>query len=348
MTLGVRQTTWSLFAVAVASSPSCRGEAETGSASTTGSHDVTVLIDTSDDVLGIASDLIVGPDGTVYVVDIQASTVHVVDPSGDLLEPLGTEGGGPGEFSRPYTLAFLADTLAVVDHGNGRLQLFGNEGEVLSTRSLPPGQAPSLGSDGRFVVPSWGIDTALATIYDASLERRAGIGRIVGDPSNLVRPREMKEEIERGEVPRIFLNTARALVDADGATYLLVPARGTVERFDSTGAREWLLELDEAESARIFERFIAENALRPDRSFAPLSYIIDATLVDGALWLLIPGQGEEVAIRIVNRDGSLGARTEFRGVEGATQFAVDADRSRVYFVQHDRAALVWATIPTDF
>ncbi len=308
----------------------------------------TVLISTADGVLSAASDLIVGPDGAVYVVDGQASTVHVVDASGTVRDPIGAAGAGPGEFSRPHTLAFLGDTLAVVDYGNGRLQLLDSDLRAFVSRPLPPGQAPALTSSGSFIVPSWGISEDLATIYGPALERRVGIGRIVGEPTNMVRPAEMKEQIARREVPQIFLNTARALGDGAGGVYLIVPARGTVERFDPQGAPLWALQLDEPDADVEFERFVAETARRPVGSFTPLQYIIDAVAVDGDLWVLVPGPEHAAAIRVVHSDGSLGARLEFPGVEEASQVAVDRVRSRIYFVEQDRASLVVLSLPPAF
>ena len=79
------------------------------------------------------SSLALDDDGNVYVLDQGARNIRVFDPTGAPLRTIGREGAGPGEFATPYSLAWTGDTLAVLDPGNGRLELVTREGRHAAT-----------------------------------------------------------------------------------------------------------------------------------------------------------------------------------------------------------------------
>lgn len=299
-----------------------------------------VLISTADGIIGQIADLVVDRSGAVYAVDRQASEVHIVDTSGGI-RSIGRQGTGPGEFSRPQTLARRGDTLFVVDGGNGRLQGLSLSGTPLFTRPLPPGYPPSVGAEGRLVRPTLGMDTTLAVIHAPDLSVIAAVGRSEGAPIDHVSVAQMKQEIREGKVPQIFLNTAEAVIGTDSSTWLYVPARGSVQRFDAVGRELISVTLDEPEFDDMLDRFVSENAKKPPNSFAPLSYIADATVVGGDLWVLLGSSlTGPAAIRVVHRDGRIGRRMEFQSVTGASQVAIDDERGVAYFVEQDAAELV--------
>src|ERR1041385_9110625 len=68
--------------------------------------------------------LLCSPRGELYVVDEEGQQVLVYDTTGAFLRPLGRRGAGPGEYVRPYSVAWLHDTLALLDPGNSRIGLF--------------------------------------------------------------------------------------------------------------------------------------------------------------------------------------------------------------------------------
>ena len=75
-------------------------------------------------------------DGSVWILDgVGPSVVHV-SASGDLVARFGTEGAGPGEFSRALAAVLPMDSILVVaDLGNERLTSFTKDGTYL--RSVP-------------------------------------------------------------------------------------------------------------------------------------------------------------------------------------------------------------------
>lgn len=79
------------------------------------------------------SSLALDGDGNVYVLDQGARHIRVFDSTGAPLRTIGREGQGPGEFATPYSLAWTGDTLAVLDPGNGRIELVTRNGDHTAT-----------------------------------------------------------------------------------------------------------------------------------------------------------------------------------------------------------------------
>ncbi|MCO5170029.1 MAG: 6-bladed beta-propeller [Planctomycetes bacterium] len=71
----------------------------------------------------VPDDVLVGPDGLVYVSDQRNDRVAVFDANGAFVRALGRRGSGPGELRRPEDIAFGPDgALWVADSLNYRLQ----------------------------------------------------------------------------------------------------------------------------------------------------------------------------------------------------------------------------------
>ena len=67
-------------------------------------------------------------DGAVYVVDSRSRVVSRFDSLGRFDRQLGREGAGPAEYRSPYSVAWLGDTLALLDPSNARIGLFDRAG----------------------------------------------------------------------------------------------------------------------------------------------------------------------------------------------------------------------------
>jgi DNA-binding beta-propeller fold protein YncE len=79
-------------------------------------------------------DVLVGPNGLVYVSDFGADRVRVFRPDGVLLRSIGRPGSGRGELRKPLGLALLGDDrLFVADSKNHRVVVFGLDGTFLET-----------------------------------------------------------------------------------------------------------------------------------------------------------------------------------------------------------------------
>jgi hypothetical protein len=81
------------------------------------------------------ADVVVGRDGTVYVVQKQSHAVLVFALDGRPVRTLGRDGHGPGEFIQaPGAAGWRGDTLVVSDPYGGRLVGFLADGRVAFTR----------------------------------------------------------------------------------------------------------------------------------------------------------------------------------------------------------------------
>ncbi len=84
------------------------------------------------DQLRAPTNLEVGPDGNIYVVDSELSTVKVFSPEGNLLKLIGEPGDRPGYFARPKGIAIDPDgVMYVADAQWEVVQLFTIEGKTL-------------------------------------------------------------------------------------------------------------------------------------------------------------------------------------------------------------------------
>jgi sugar lactone lactonase YvrE len=82
----------------------------------------------------------VAEDGSIYVLDAQASAIRVYAPDGAHVRSFGRSGEGPGELKQPAGMAFLSDgRLLVRDPGNARINVYSPTGESLTTWPIPGG-----------------------------------------------------------------------------------------------------------------------------------------------------------------------------------------------------------------
>lgn len=78
---------------------------------------------------GTVRSVLLDSSGVAYVLDPSYHQVHVFDPDGRPRELWGRRGNGPGEFATPYSIAWLGDSMAVLDPGNARITLLGTDGK---------------------------------------------------------------------------------------------------------------------------------------------------------------------------------------------------------------------------
>ncbi len=86
------------------------------------------------DVRGIEA----GTDGTIYVLDYQASEVRAFDAEGRFLRKVATRGEGPGEISEANGMVLLGDSILwIQDHGKWMMIGVTTEGEELKRFPMP-------------------------------------------------------------------------------------------------------------------------------------------------------------------------------------------------------------------
>jgi hypothetical protein len=98
---------------------------------------VTIGGDSGDASFLSVRSLLFGKGGELHVLDYGSKEIKVFDPAGSFLRRIGRTGAGPGEFRDPYSLAWLGDTLALLDPGNSRIGLFGPDAQWIGELPAP-------------------------------------------------------------------------------------------------------------------------------------------------------------------------------------------------------------------
>jgi hypothetical protein len=87
-------------------------------------------LDDEEVLLGIVTSVMAGPQGDIYVLDSQLMEIKVFSPEGELLQTLGRQGQGPGEFQNAQQMTFLpgGDAIGVAQTFPGKLVGIGLDG----------------------------------------------------------------------------------------------------------------------------------------------------------------------------------------------------------------------------
>ena len=93
--------------------------------------------DDEDVIFGIVARALVDDDNNIYLLDSQLAEIPVFSPDGELMETLGREGDGPGEFRGPSDMCFLPDgTIGVLQGFPGKVVKLGMDNTPAGTWTL--------------------------------------------------------------------------------------------------------------------------------------------------------------------------------------------------------------------
>ncbi|HUG28227.1 MAG TPA: hypothetical protein VMK53_08010 [Gemmatimonadales bacterium] len=87
--------------------------------------------------------ILLGHDGGVLVADAGSGVVREFGPDGAYRRDIGRDGSGPAEYREPYSLAWMGDTLAILDPINARVGLFHPDGSWAGQWPSPVITGPS-------------------------------------------------------------------------------------------------------------------------------------------------------------------------------------------------------------
>lgn len=89
-------------------------------------------------------DVAIGADGSLYVLEGGLRQVLHFGADWELINSIGGQGDGPGEFREASALAVSSDTVFVFDTWSARITTFGVDGSLMETRAVEP--IPRVGS----------------------------------------------------------------------------------------------------------------------------------------------------------------------------------------------------------
>ena len=106
-----------------------------------------VNVEEEEELIGVISAAISGPDGTVWLTDHQLGQVLVYSADGEHLKTLSREGEGPGEVDHPDDLFWLPDgNLGIKDRKSGQFTRIDQDGIPQSSIHLRDEDGESLAS----------------------------------------------------------------------------------------------------------------------------------------------------------------------------------------------------------
>jgi hypothetical protein len=176
---------------------------------------------------GRISGLDVAPDGTVYVLDMQARELRAFDAQGSYLRTFGGAGAGPGELSEQALGVFVdpAGDLQVIDLGNQRVNRYHSDGTPAGSFRIDiSAGVPArweMSGDGRLMAQLRGLDVpgmaALAegdpiVIYDTT-------GVVVDTLTVLPKGQTIEELSEERISMRVFAPEPLWDLAPDGTVY---------------------------------------------------------------------------------------------------------------------------------
>lgn len=112
------------------------------------------------------TDAVLGPDGTLFVIDVAPPHVRVFDRNGHFVRMFGRPGQGPGELVRPTSAAWLDSTLLV--RHSGAVTAFESNGDFVQL------WRPPISGSIEAVVP---VDEDEYLVLKDGVIRRSGVDR---------------------------------------------------------------------------------------------------------------------------------------------------------------------------
>ena len=261
--------------------------------------------------LARVTSLALAHDGqSVYILDGGNHRIHRIDPDGNLLASMGSQGEGPGELARPVAIhAAEGGGVWVLDNENRRITRFGPDGALVETASpgMALGMTLSPVGDG-LLVPTMGAhhlqdpdghpETLLTFVSATDTRQLTGppmVPTVLSDADFTERgPGWKLAPVSAGEVA-IALNSGsprawRAFIDA------------AAERVDS------LVEVPIPADVR---RLLAGVEVETGARLRPFSRI---EMVGGRLWTVSVGMVDPVAFTIPLAEGEPSIRVVAEGL----------------------------------
>lgn len=182
-----------LALIAVGTMPACSSDREAAAAATTGGAVVDAeLVRRFDSSFAFLQTVRETTDGRLMVADPLGGVLAFMDPETGAMEPIGREGGGPGEWRQPDAVhALPGDSTLLVDLGNARLSVLDPAGTYVHsypmalTPQAPPAGGPQQGPTmlATEILNPRVVD-AEGRIYYTARPRSAGPGAGGGAPDS--------------------------------------------------------------------------------------------------------------------------------------------------------------------
>ena len=182
-----------------------------------------------EDFFGLITQVLVGEDGSIYLLDTRLSEVPVYSPDGERVNTLSREGEGPGETRMPTNLVRMPD-------GNlGLVQRFPGKVTLIDMQGIPQGQVEPKLEEGGFMAlfDCFPHESGQLTVVGQTFKQNGSTGRtninfvsnFNTDGSEIVRFTEIVEEMDFSnfhfkEDEQNEITFRKATVGDDGRVYV--------------------------------------------------------------------------------------------------------------------------------
>ncbi|MFQ5628189.1 MAG: 6-bladed beta-propeller, partial [bacterium] len=242
-------------------------------------------------MIGYPSDFIVSSKGEAVVTDVRLNQVLFFDRAGNIIRRVGGPGKGPLEFAIPDDIAQIGDKLVVWDYQNNRLQFLTLEGEFISTSTPEPRidfNAKTFDSRGRLYYATGGFRAdSMVYVYNRNGEFVKTFGELEGDKFTDYDVVNLRQSIERRELPAALTNATLLCTTSDGGIFVVHTALPILKKYTISGQKLFEVEIDHPGFKQQRDDFFAANDTLPDFSFKPLRFWSDiAADATGGVFIL--------------------------------------------------------------
>ena len=303
---------------------------------------------TPETVIG-ATDIVVTARGDLVLLDNRHARIIVLDSAGRLLRVFGREGSGPGELRYPDTIVLRGDTVFVANRPNGRLELFLTDGTSLGSRALPlkaMDGATAYQPDGAYLASTGGRDSALALLLVDGSTNELRLGTPVPGARLPLDYPELRKVIAQGAVPVELMNSVRPVLDSRRTPWLIVNARGAVQRYCTDGTLLWEQLLGEATMDSAKSRFFARNLAETNPNRLHLvSPFGQARAVGEGLWVLLREEFPGTRFVVFRGPSEKAFELQMPDIEDVSAFDVDSVRRALVLVTAEPSGVVRVPLP---
>jgi len=274
-----------------------------------------VIVGPKDEPFSMPSDVAVGQEGNVYVLDGVNNRVVVFNAAGEFRFQFGSRGSGLGQLFFPLGITTTPDgKVYVADSGNHRFQIFSPDGKAIKAVSIPPGSNSGTPPDPTDVK----VDIARGQLYVVDNDNHTI------HVYNLSNDRFEQTWGGPGQGRRQFRYPFFIDTSSEGYVFVVEPINTRVQVLNSSGK---------------FVCFIGGWGIKPGQLFRPKGVVI----FEDRVFITDSYLGR---IQVFNLGGDfLGMLTDSGGapvkLTTPTGITIDTERRRLYVVELKADRVCW-------
>lgn len=286
----------------------------------------------------------------VYIMDVGQKTISLINADGELVNTLGGEGRGPGEFMSPASIQAFSEVFLVVDNAEYRVSRFDYQGNFLnnypfSTQDLS--RAVELIEDSVYVTGTNTQSDSLLQLTNLKTNTTFTFGVPKDAKFTGVDLDQSRNQMQRGEIPDFMKNFIR--IQSDGShIFVYFNSYSELYKYTIEGTLVWKKEIDLPYNDELFERTVersrdTENTSAGLQGFA---YISGFDIYNDEIYILtLPFEEKPQLLVKLNSMGDI--QTIYKlpmSDERLLNFSLDTSTETAYFSSFQSGLVYKATL----